>query len=181
MAIIKIKTGTTTPTTSHLTEIGEIALNTITNEVFIRSTSSVVKIGGGWQLLYTGSSTIPSSISTNNITLNQSVNIYGKILAFEVRNATGTDSYETQIVLGRIGSNTTTSASSTYDRLFSWSVFDGTYFKVHSFKAYGSNAVTNQMTVGYVKHLVGSFSGTVINWTTNTTTSIYLERIWMVN
>lgn len=181
MALIKIKRGTSTPTTSHLTQVGEMAINTSTNEVFIRGTSSVVKIGGGWKLIYSGSSTIPTSLTSNNITLNQAINIYDKILAFEVRLTTGTDSYETHVVLGRMGSNTTTSPSSSYDRLFSWSVFDGSYFKVHSFKAYGSNAVTNQMTVGYVKHLTGYFSGTHITWTTNATTSIYLERIWLVN
>jgi len=36
MAIIKIKRGTTTPTTSNLTQIGEMAINTTTNEVVYR-------------------------------------------------------------------------------------------------------------------------------------------------
>ena len=54
------------------------------------------------------------------------------------------------------------------------------YFKTHSFKAYVSNSTTNKMTVGFAKHLVGNFSGSTISWTTNTTTSIYLEKIWLV-
>ena len=181
MPIIRIKRGTTTPTTSNLSYVGEMAINTLTNEVFIRGTSSVVKIGGGFTLLYEGTGTIPTSVTANNITLNQSINLYNKILAFEVRNMTGTDSYETHVVFGRVGSNTSTSASATYDRLYSWSVFDGQYFKTHSFKAYVSNSVTNKMTVGFAKHLVGNFSGSTIEWTTNTTTSIYLEKIWLVN
>ncbi len=98
---------------------------------------------------------------------------------FEVRLMTGSDSYETHIVMGRMGTNSTTTASASYDRLYSWSVFDGQYFKTHSFKAYVSNSITNKMTIGYVKHLVGNFSGSTISWTTNTTTSIYLEKIWL--
>lgn len=181
MAIIRIKRGTSNPTTSHLTQVGEMAINTSTNEVFIRGNSSVVKIGGGgFTLLYAGTGTIPTSLTANNITLNQSINLYNRILAFEVRVVTGTDSYETHIVFGRMGTNTSTSASATYDRLYSWSTFDGQYFKTHSFKAYVANAVTNLMTVGYVKHLIGNFSGTTLAWTTNTTTAIYLEKIWLV-
>ena len=42
------------------------------------------------------------------------------------------------------------------------------------------NSTTNKMTVGFAKHLVGNFSGSTISWTTNTTTSIYLEKIWLV-
>lgn len=180
MAIIKIKRGTTTPTTSNLTQIGEMAINTTTNEVFIRGNTSVVKVGGGFTLLYEGTGTIPTTLTANNITLNQSINLYNRMLAFEVRITTGTDSYETHVVFGRMGSNSTTSVSATYDRLYSWSVFDGQYFKTHSFKAYVSNAVSNKMTIGNIKHLVGNFSGSMIAWTTNTTTSIYLEKIWLV-
>lgn len=181
MAIIRVKRGTTTPTTSNLTQVGEMGFNTNTNELFIRGNSSVVKIGGGFTLLYEGTGTIPSSISSNNITLNQTINLYNKILAFEVRVVTGTDSYETHVVFGRMGSNSTTSVSATYDRLYSWTTFDGQYFKTHSFKAYVSNSTTSTMTVGNTKHLIGNFSGASIAWTTNTTTSIYLERIWLVN
>src|SRR5690554_7723359 len=104
-----------------------MAINTSTNEVFIRGNTSVVKVGGGFTLLYEGTGTIPTAVTANNITLNQSINLYNKILAFEVRNMTGTDSYETHIVFGRVGSNTSTSVSATYDRLYSWSVFDGQY------------------------------------------------------
>lgn len=180
MAIIKIKRGTTTPTTSNLTQVGEMALNTSTNEVFVRGNTSVIKIGGGFSLIYEGTGIIPTALTTDNITLNQSINLYNRMLAFEVRLTTGSDSYETHVVFGTMGTNSTTSASPSYDRLYSWSVFDGQYFKTHSFKAYVSNSVTNKMTVGFVKHLVGNFSGASISWTTNTSTSIYLEKIWLV-
>jgi hypothetical protein len=181
MAIIRVKRGTSVPTTSHLTQVGEMGFDTTNNELYIRGNSSVVKIGGGFTLLYDGTGIIPLTLTANNITLNRSINLYDKILAFEVRVVTGTDSYETHIVYGRMGTNTTTTASATYDRLYSWTTFDGQYFKTHSFKAYVSNFVSSTMTVGYVKHLIGNFTGSSIAWTTNTSTSIYLERIWLVN
>ena len=43
MAVIRVKRGTTNPTTSNLSQVGEIGFNTSTNEVFIRGNSSVVK------------------------------------------------------------------------------------------------------------------------------------------
>lgn len=181
MAIIRVKRGTSVPTTSHLTQVGELGFDTTNNELYIRGNSSVIKIGGGFSLLYEGAGIIPLTLTANNITLNRSINLYDKILAFEVRVVTGTDSYETHIVYGRMGTNTTTTASATYDRLYSWTTFDGQYFKTHSFKAYVSNSVSSSMTVGYVKHLIGNFTGSSIAWTTNTSTSIYLERIWLVN
>lgn len=183
MAVIRVKRGTTNPTTSNLTNLGEMAFNYSSNELFIRGQSSVVKINGssgGFTLLYEGTGAIPSTLTSNNITLNQSINLYNKILAFEVRITTGIDSYETHVVFGRMGTNSTTSVSASYDRLYSWSTFDGQYFKTHSFKAYVSNSTTNLMTIGFIKHLVGNFSGSTINWTTNTTTTIYLEKIWLV-
>ncbi|ABX81241.1 hypothetical protein [Acholeplasma laidlawii] len=181
MAIIRVKRGTSVPTTSHLTQVGEMGFDTLNNELYIRGNSSVIKVGGGFTLLYEGTGFIPSTITSNNITLNRTINLYDKILTFEVRVVTSSDTYETHIVYGRMGTNSTTTASATYDRLYSWTTFDGQYFKTHSFKAYVSSIASNTMTVGYVKHLIGNFSGTSIAWTTNTTTTIYLERIWLVN
>ena len=181
MAIIRVKRGTSVPTTSHLTQVGEMGFDTTNNELYIRGNSSVIKIGGGFSLLYEGNLSIPTTITANNITLNRSINLYDKILAFEVRAVTATDSYETHIVYGRMGTNSTTSASPTYDRFYSWTTFDGQYFKTHSFKAYVSNSISNTMTIGYLRHLIGNFSGTSIAWTTNTSTTVYLERIWLVN
>ena len=44
MAKIKIKRGTKTPTTSNLTEIGEMAVNYSAGKVYIRLASSVICI-----------------------------------------------------------------------------------------------------------------------------------------
>lgn len=180
MAVIRIKRGTTTPTIYNLTQTGELAINTNSGEVFVRSNSGVRKVGSGFTLLYQGTATIPTIVTTNNITLNRMINLYNRLVAFEVRAMTGTDSYETHVVFARLGSNTTTMVSASYDRLYSWSVFDGRYFKTHSFKAYCSNSVSNTITVGALKHLIGDFSGTTISWTTDSTTTTYLEKIWLV-
>lgn len=181
MPVIRIKRGTSIPTISNLTETGEMAVNTSTNEVFIRSASGVVKVGGGgFTLLYSGGAAIPTTLTANNITMNRAINLYNKLVAFEVRAVTGTDSYETHVVFARLGTNSTVTVSATYDRLYSWTTFDGRYFKTHSFKAYCANAVTNLITIGNLKHLIGDFNGTTISWTTNTTSTTYIEKIWLV-
>lgn len=46
MPVIRIKRGTSTPTISNLTQTGEMAINTNSDEIFIRSTSGIVKVGG---------------------------------------------------------------------------------------------------------------------------------------
>lgn len=180
MPIIRIKRGTSTPTISNLTQTGEMAINTNSDEIFIRSTSGIVKVGGGFTLIYSGGGSIPTSLSANNITLNKMLNLYNKLVAFEVRAVTGTDTYETHVVFARLGTNSTVSSSATYDRLYSWTTFDGRYFKTHSFKAYCSNSVSSTMTIGNLKHLIGDFTGSTISWTTNTTTTAYIEKIWLV-
>lgn len=137
---------------------------------------------GGMTLLYEGTATIPTTTTANanNITLNRSINLFNRLVAFEVRVVTGTDTYETHVVMARLGSNTTTSASATYDRLYSWTTFDGRYQKTHSFKAYCANSVSDKITVNGLKHLIGDYNGTTIAWTTNTTTTTYLEKIWLM-
>lgn len=45
MAVIRVKRGTSKPPTSNLTYLGELAFNYSTNELYARSSSSIVKIG----------------------------------------------------------------------------------------------------------------------------------------
>ncbi len=52
MAIIRVKRGTSTPTTSNLSYLGELAFNYSTNELYARGSSSVVKIGGEMEMVY---------------------------------------------------------------------------------------------------------------------------------
>ena len=47
MAVIRVKRGSTTPTTSSLRNIGEMGVNYNTGELFIRVSGKVVKIGPG--------------------------------------------------------------------------------------------------------------------------------------
>lgn len=46
MAVILLKRGTSTPSTGSITNIGEMAFNYSANELYIRGTSSMIKIGG---------------------------------------------------------------------------------------------------------------------------------------
>src|SRR5690554_2242339 len=107
-------------------------------------------------------------------------NLYNTLVALEVRAVTGTDTYETHVVFARLGTNSTVSSDATYDRLYSRTTFDGRYFKTHSFKPYCSNSVSSTMTIGNLKHLIADFTGSTTSWTTNTTTTAYIEKIWLV-
>ena len=46
MAVIRVKRGATSPTTSNLSEVGEIAFDYSNNALFVRGLTDVVKIGG---------------------------------------------------------------------------------------------------------------------------------------
>jgi hypothetical protein len=52
MAVIRLKRGTTKPTTSNLTYTGELAFNYSTNELYARNSTEVVKIGGEMEMVY---------------------------------------------------------------------------------------------------------------------------------
>lgn len=53
MAVIRVKRGTTTPTTSNLTNVGELAFDYTNNVLYARNSTSVVKIGGEMELIHT--------------------------------------------------------------------------------------------------------------------------------
>ncbi|HHT99565.1 MAG TPA: hypothetical protein GXZ79_05735 [Acholeplasma sp.] len=52
MAIIRVKRGTTTPTTSNLSYLGELAFDYSSETLYARGISSVVKIGGALEKVY---------------------------------------------------------------------------------------------------------------------------------
>ena len=52
MSVIRVKRGTSTPTTSNLTNVGELAFDYSNNALFARGSSSVVKIGGELEKVY---------------------------------------------------------------------------------------------------------------------------------
>lgn len=120
-----------------------------------------------------------SSFSTITVT---SGNYYNRILAFEVRAYSSTDSFETHIVFARMGSDSTTTASNTLDRFYSWSNFDGQYYSIKSFKAYCNNSVGTSIFVGHAKKLVGEYNTDTdsINWTIPAA-ALFVEKIWLVN
>jgi hypothetical protein len=52
MAIIRVKRGTTKPTTAQLNYLGELAFDYNNNALYARTPSSVIKIGGEMELVY---------------------------------------------------------------------------------------------------------------------------------
>lgn len=52
MAIIRVKRGTTTPTTSNLSYLGELAFDYSNEALYARGVSSVIKIGGELEKVY---------------------------------------------------------------------------------------------------------------------------------
>lgn len=52
MAIIRVKRGTTTPTTSNLSYLGELAFDYSNEALYARGSSSVIKIGGELEKVY---------------------------------------------------------------------------------------------------------------------------------
>jgi hypothetical protein len=62
MAVIRVKRGTTTPTTSHLTLVGELGFDYTNNALYARNTTSVVKIGGEFEEVY--SAEVVSSLTS---------------------------------------------------------------------------------------------------------------------
>lgn len=94
MAIIRVKRGTTTPTTSNLTQVGEMGFNTNTNELFIRGNSSVVKIGGGIEELeysYTG------NVSSHNFSYSFNNAYIYRLVVLASTNYKGSDTSQTVI------------------------------------------------------------------------------------
>lgn len=62
MATIRVKRGTTTPTTSNLSYLGELAFNYNKNELYVRGSSAVVKIGGEMERVYYFEGDTPSHL-----------------------------------------------------------------------------------------------------------------------
>ena len=52
MATIRVKRGTTKPTTANLTVVGELAFDYTNNVLYARNSTAVVKIGGEMELVY---------------------------------------------------------------------------------------------------------------------------------
>lgn len=95
MPIIRVKRGTTKPTTSNLTNVGEMAFNYSSNELFIRGQSSVVKVGGGgeMELIYQ----YEGSVSSHKAVLSFSNQYFYKVHVIAATNGGNSDSTRTTI------------------------------------------------------------------------------------
>lgn len=124
-------------------------------------------------MLFDNSSTSISKTSYVNTSLRNLSD--GDVVALEVCYGSSASGYTHQIVTVAVGSDTTTSASKTHPRMVGISDFDGTYFKAINFKAY---LYSGTLRLGYLRTLVGEFSGSTINWTTDDSITVYVKRIW---
>lgn len=110
-------------------------------------------------------------------------NYAGKTVAVEIKygnsNATA---YTRQVVYVTLGTNTTTTASKTFPRFITLSEWDGEYLKHISVKVYVASGTTSTINFGYVKTLIGRFTGSTIDWTTqaNDNINVYIGKIWLV-
>ena len=52
MAILRVKRGTTKPSTANLSYVGELAFDYTNNALYARNSTAVVKVGGELELVY---------------------------------------------------------------------------------------------------------------------------------
>lgn len=136
-----------------------------------------------WKEIYAGTSGALSEAATTPITVPS--NIYaGKTIAVEIRYGSNSNtSYTNRIVFVTLGTSPTSGGSKTYPRYISFSEWDGTYLKNISTKCYVSTtSSTTTIIFGYLKTLIGQFTGTTIDWTTqaNDDLNVYIGKIWLV-
>lgn len=134
--------------------------------------------GGGWTLLYSGSTTLSLS-SFTSIDLSDSVSV-GDVLAIEVRHGSSSTSLNSKIILTAIGDSSSTSTSSTQSHRVGFTDFDGEYFKNIYFSVYRS--LPTRLRVGYYSYLWGRFlpASKTIEWDANYATTVLVTRVWKV-
>lgn len=93
MAILRVKRGTSIPTTSNLSYLGELAFNYSTNELYVRGTSNVVKIGGEMEMVHY----YEGSASLINVTYNFDRNYIYKVHVIAATNGGTSDTSQTVI------------------------------------------------------------------------------------
>lgn len=135
-----------------------------------------------WKEIYAGTSSALSKTGTTAITV-PSDTYYGKTIAVEIKYGSTAATYTNKVVFVTVGTNTSTTSSKTYPRFVSFSEFDGQYLKNISTKCYvTATGTTSSIRFGYLKTLIGSFSGTTIDWTTqdSDSLSVYIGKIWVL-
>lgn len=135
--------------------------------------------GTGWTEVWSGSVNLWSYRSSYYSATVPSNSYLGKRIAIEVQYGTGT-TYTSKIIFGVLGSNSTTAASTSISRGIGWSYFDGTNLRVKTLYAYTSTSNTTTISVGHLKTLFGSFTGTTIEWSTAHDETLYMRNIWVI-
>ena len=134
------------------------------------------------KLINSGSSTALSKTTYRTFTV-PSDSYAGKTVAVEIKyGSSSSTTYTNKVIYVTLGTNTSTEASKTYPRFITLSEWDGEYLKHISVKAYVSSGTTSSINFGYVKTLIGRFTGSTIDWTTqaNDNINVYIGKIWLV-
>lgn len=135
--------------------------------------------GTGWTEVWSGSINLNSYRGSFYTTPAPAGSYIGKRIAIEVQYGTGT-AYTSKIIFGVLGTSSTTSASSAISRGIGWSHFDGTYLRVKTLYAYASTSYPAAIFVGHLKTLLGTFSGTTIEWSSSHSETLYMKKIWVI-
>jgi len=134
------------------------------------------------KLINSGSSTALSK--TGYITFTVPSDSYaGKTVAVEIKyGSSSSTTYTNKVIYVTLGTNTSTEASKTYPRFITLSEWDGEYLKHISVKTYVAAGTTSTINFGHVKTLIGRFTGSTIDWTTqaNDNINVYIGKIWLV-
>lgn len=135
-----------------------------------------------WKQIYAGTSTALTETGFTSISV-PSDTYAGKTIAVEIRYGSNSDTtYTNKIVFVTLGTNGTSTASKVYPRYITLSDFDGQFLKNISTKCYVTTGTASSISFGRIRTLIGSFSGTTIEWTTQDTDDInvYIGKIWVL-
>lgn len=97
MTVIKLKRGTTTPTTSDIVS-GEVAVDTSAQKLYINDSGTVKEIGGASSISLNDLSDVSTSGATEGQVL--TVQAGGSTFAFETPTAGADDSFINAIIFG---------------------------------------------------------------------------------
>lgn len=161
------------PATTYTFKGGTPGGNVATEEYVDSKTMKLINSGSTTALSKTGYITfaVPSD------------SYAGKTVAVEIKygNSSAT-TYTNQVVYVTLGTSTSTVASKAYPRFVTLTDWDGEYLKHISVKIYVNSGTTSAIRIGHVKTLIGRFTGSTIDWTTqaNDNINVYIGKIWLV-
>lgn len=168
MAVIRVKRGTTTPTTSNLTHIGELAFDYQNNALFARSASSVIRIGGGGEVelvaAYQGG--VPSHILSHAFDRNYIYRVVALVSSTASQQVNSSINYRATNHVNNIGSMINVRSNDVYSgvtKAHSRNVSTFTIFDAYSGTVTATNGVTKVIDFDLIPFLHTS-TGSTLQW-----------------